>query len=277
MKEKVLDLWQQTILVGIQNLWGEIAAFIPNLLAAIIVLVIGYALAKAAGKVFAAVLSKFYIDDAATKMGITDMLKKANIQSEISTILGNIIFWLVMLTFLVSASESLGLERVSATIDGFVTYIPKVFGAVIVLFIGLFIAQFVRKMVQGTFESMDLDHAKSIASLAHGTLIVIAVTLAIGQLEIETGLLTSMISILLAAVGLAVAIALGLGTRELASEVVAGIYVRDLFAAGDTITVGEITGQVVQVGSVKSIIKTKGNEVSVSNSLLLHSDVSKAV
>jgi len=277
MNQEPLSLWHQTALVGIENIWGKIAAFIPNFLAAIIVLVVGYIIAKIAGKLFTALLLKLHIDDAANKMGVSNILAKANISNATSSILGEILFWLIMLTFVVSASESLGLERVSAIINGFVSYIPKVFGAIVVLFIGLFIAQFARRTVLATLDGMDLDYAKALASLVHGILLVITVTLAIGQLDIETGLLTAIISILLAAVGVALALALGLGTRELTSEVVAGMYVRDLFKVGDHITMGEISGVLVQVGAVKSMIQDNGVEISISNSELLHSVVLKTV
>jgi len=80
--------------------------------------------------------------------GLTKMLGRGGIQVPISTLIGKIVYWFVLLIFLVSAAESLGLERVSATLDMLALYLPKVFGAALVLLAGVLLAQVANGLVR---------------------------------------------------------------------------------------------------------------------------------
>ncbi len=100
--------------------------------------------------------------------------------------------------------------------------------------------------------------------------IIISISVAIGQLEVKTDLLNTVIAIVLISVGLAAALALGLGSREIAGQILAGIYVRELYEVGQDIQVGDIQGQIEEIGTVKTILVTSdGDLVSIANKTLL--------
>ncbi|MER8124642.1 mechanosensitive ion channel family protein, partial [Acinetobacter baumannii] len=88
--------------------------------------------------------------------GLTKMLGRVGIQVPISTLIGKIVYWFVLLIFLVSAAESLGLERVSAPLDMLALYLPKVFGAALVLLAGVLLAQVANGLVRGAAEGIGL-------------------------------------------------------------------------------------------------------------------------
>ena len=265
-----INLWGETILTIMTTLWGKIAGFLPNLVGALLLLVIGYFIAKAISFVLAKGLDRAGFDDFSAKVGIADILKKASVKLTASDIVGRIIFWIILLTFLITATEALGLPRISETLDEFLLYLPKVIGAALILIIGLFVAHFVRDLVRSGAEGIGVDYAKSLGNTAYGVLFVIIVSLAIGQLEINTDLLDTVISILIAAVGIAIALSLGLGTRELAANILAGVYARDLYQAGDAIELDDIAGTLEQIGTVKTQIKLKDKKVvSVANNVLI--------
>ena len=99
--------------------------------------------------------------------------------------------------------------------------------------------------------------------------------MAIGQLEIKTDLLNNVIAIILISIGLAIALAMGLGSREIAGQIISGIYVRELFEVGQTVRIGEIEGQIEEIGTVKTVLLTDSGElVSVANRQLLEQSVS---
>jgi len=81
--------------------------------------------------------------------GLTKLLGRAGLQVPISTLIGKIVYWFVLLIFLVSAAQSLGLERVSATLDMLALYLPKVFGGALVLLVGVLLAQLANGLVRG--------------------------------------------------------------------------------------------------------------------------------
>ncbi|MNQ99571.1 Mechanosensitive ion channel [compost metagenome] len=106
-------------------------------------------------------------------------------------------------------------------------------------------------------------------------MIIISISVAIGQLEIKTDLLNNVIAIVLISVGLAAALALGLGSREIAGQILAGIYVRELYQVGQQVQIGEVEGQIEEIGTVKTTLLTDAGElVSVANRTLLEQRVS---
>ncbi len=264
----------QTVVGPMMALWTKLAGFIPNILAAIAILVGGYFLAKLAAVAISKLLRKVEIDRLSEKTGIAQILERGGIQANMSHIVGQMIFWLLMLLFLMSAVEALGLVRVSATVDDFVLYLPKVLGAVLVIVVGLVIAHFVRATVRSAAEGVGLDYAKGLGTLVYSVLIVIIATLAIGQLEIETTLLNNAISIILIAFAASVGLSLGLGTRDIAGNIIAGVYARDLYKPGATIQFGDIKGKIIEVGTTKTVIQTQGKKrVTVANRDLINQTV----
>ena len=269
-----INLWGTTLLNAMTALWSKVAAFIPNLLAFFVILVIGYLVARLLASVMRRVLEAIHIDRFSQRVGVRSVLDGANIQAEVSTMLSRLVFWLLMLTFLVSATETLGLPRVSSTIDGFVQYLPKVLGAVFILLVGLFIAQFVRGIIVGGSESLGLESARALGAAAYGLLVIIVGTLAIGQLELETEILNQVIAIVLISLGGAAALAFGLGSKLVAGNILAGTYARELYREGDDLVIGDVRGTVTQVTAVKLEIRTEeGDLITVPNVEVINTTV----
>ncbi|NND00463.1 MAG: mechanosensitive ion channel [Gammaproteobacteria bacterium] len=265
---------QNAVAAPLNTLYVKLMAFLPNLAGAIFMLVAGYFIAKLISVILGKLLEKVGLNKLSKTAGITTALDKSGVKTTPAAMIGVIIFWIIMLTFIISAADALGLERVSATIDDFVLYLPKVIGAALVLLIGLLVAHFVRTGVRSAAEGMNLGYAKPLGTVIYGIMVVICVTLAIGQLEIETKLLNQVVSILIFAVASAIALSLGLGTRDISSNIIAGVYARDIFPANATVKVGDISGNIVEVGSTKTQIRTNEDGiVSVSNRLMLEEKV----
>jgi hypothetical protein len=159
-------------------------------------------------------------------------------------------FWVLMLTFIVSAADTLGLPNVSQTIDAFVLYLPNVVAAAVIMVVGMTVASFVRDLVRGGAQTLGIDYARALGSLAHGALLVVIASLAVGQLRIETALFNRVVEIILIAAGLGLALAMGLGTRDIARHIVAGVYLRDLYRPGMKLSFEGRTGTVAEVGTV---------------------------
>ena len=262
-------------LVGAMGaLWTRVAVFIPNLIGAMVLVLLGFVVAKLLDTLLSKVLAKIGLDRLMAGTGLTKMIGRVGIQVSVSTLIGKIVYWFILLVFLVSAAELLGLERVSATLDVLALYVPKVFGAALVLLAGVLLAQLLNGVVRGAAEGVGLEYANGLGRIAQGLIIIISLSVAIGQLEVKTDLLNNVIAIVLISVGAAVALALGLGSRDIAGQILAGIYVRELYAVGQQIQIGEIEGQIEEIGTVKTTLLTEEGElVSISNRILLEQHV----
>ncbi|EKG41810.1 MULTISPECIES: mechanosensitive ion channel family protein [Pseudomonas syringae group] len=270
-----LNLWTQSLLAAMTALWTKVANFIPNLFGALVVVLLGFVVAKLLDALLSKLLAKLGLDRLVGGTGLTKIIGRAGVKVPVSTLIGKVVYWFVLLIFLVSAAESLGLQRVSATLDMLALYLPKVFGAALVLLVGVLLAQLVNGLVRGAAEGVGIDYSAGLGRIAQGLVIIISISVAISQLEVKTDLLNHVIVIALITVGLTVALALGLGSREIAGQIIAGIYVRELFQVGQQVQIGETEGQIEEIGTVKTTLLTdEGELVSFSNRILLEQRVS---
>lgn len=271
-----LDPWSQSFFGAMSALWAPIAAFIPRLFGALLVVAVGFLVAKLLDTLLSKLLAKIGLDRLVAGTGVTKLLGRVGIRVPISTLIGKIVYWFVLLIFLVSAAESLGLARVSATLDMLALYVPKVFGAGIILLVGVLLAQLVSGLVRGAAEGVGIDYAGGLARIAQGLVIIISISVAIGQLEVKTELLNYVIAIGLISVGLAAALALGLGSRELVGQILAGIYVRELYEVGQRVRLEGLglEGEIEEIGTAKTLLLTdEGEVVSIANRVLLEQRV----
>ncbi|MDG9924207.1 MULTISPECIES: mechanosensitive ion channel domain-containing protein [unclassified Pseudomonas] len=269
------DPWTQSLVNAMSSVWAPVAGFIPRFFGALVVVLLGFVVAKLLDTLLSKLLAKLGLDRLMAGTGLNKMLSRVGIQVPVSTLIGKIVYWFVLLIFLVSAAESLGLDRVSATLDVLALYLPKVLGAAVIMLSGVLLAQLVSSLVRGAAEGVGLDYAAGLGRIAQGLVIIISISVAIGQLEVKTELLNNVIAIVLISVGLAVALALGLGSREIAGQILAGIYVRELYEVGQQVKIGDVEGQIEEIGTVKTVLLTEEGElVSVANRTLLEQRVS---
>ncbi len=269
-----LDSWTQSLVGAMSTLWQKIAAFIPNLIGALVVVIIGFVVARLLDALLSKLLAKLGLDRLMQGTGLNKMMARVGVKVPVSTLIGRIVYWFVLLVFLVSALESLGLERISATLDTLALYVPKVFAAALVLVAGILLAQLLNSVVSGAAEGVGIDYAGALGRLAQGLVIIISVSVAIGQLEIKAELLNYVIAIILLSIGIAVALAIGLGCRGIAGQIIAGIYVRELYELGQQVVVDGIEGSIEEIGTVKTIIQTADGElVYFANRVLLEQHV----
>lgn len=271
------DPWTQSLVNAMSSVWAPIAGFIPRLFGALVVVLLGFVVAKLLDTLLSKLLAKVGLDRLMSGTGLTKMLSRVGIQVPVSTLIGKIVYWFVLLIFLVSAAESLGLDRVSATLDVLALYLPKVLGAAAIMLAGVLLAQLLSGIVRGAAEGVGLDYAAGLGRVAQGLVIIISISVAIGQLEVKTELLNNVIAIVLISIGLAIALALGLGSRDIAGQILAGIYVRELYEVGQQVKVGGVEGQIEEIGTVKTVILTEEGElVSLANRTLLEQHVSSS-
>lgn len=254
--------------------WSKVAEYLPGFLTAIALLIGGHFIAKLISKATAKLLNKVGLDQLAQSAGIFSGLGDAGSNLSPSGLLAKILYWMIFLMFLISASDALGLDRVAETIDKFVLYLPKVISAMILMMIGLFIAGFARTAIEAALGSMNLGYEKSVGNIIYGLIVIIVLSLSINQLEIETDLLNQVVIIFLTAGAGAVALALGLGTKRVAGNVVAGVYAREMYQSGDRIRVDDLSGEVLEITSTALVLQTEeGKKITIPNSALIDKQV----
>jgi len=196
----------------------KIWSYIPAIAGAIIILVVGWLLAKLIETVVARVLKAVRLDSASDKIGISKVLAQGDIKLSLSELIGAIIYWLVMLVAVATMLDALNLKMASDLISRLVEYIPNIIAAVFIVVIGAFLANFIATVIRTAGSNAGLKNAKLMSQLAQVILMVFAVIIAIEQLKVATALLVLSINIVLISIGLGIAIAFGLGCKDIAGK-----------------------------------------------------------
>lgn len=254
--------------------WAKFTSVLPNLLAALVLVVAGHFLGKLLAFFVSRLLERVGLDKLSESAGLGDAAAQTGFDTRPSALLGKIIYWLILMIFIISAADTLGLSTVSETINNFVLYLPKVIAAFLVIIVGLFVAQLLRSGVEAALGSINLGYERVVGNLIYAIVVVVVVSLGIGQLEIETDLLNQVVSIILLAAAASVALALGLGTRDVAGNIVAGVYARDLYQPGSMVRFGDVSGRIIEVGATSVVIEVSADKtVTVPNRRLLEEQV----
>lgn len=204
----------------LRGLLQQIGAFLPRLMVALVVLLIGWLVAKAfrLGVVKALRALNFHV--LTEKAGIDGFLKQGGSEKDATDLFGWLAYALVILASLLLASNGLGLSQVTELLGKIVFFVPRVLVAMLVLVFGSYFALFVAGAVRGYFRRVAIHDSELLARLAQYAVMVFVVLLAIDHLDIGGGLIQQTFLILLAGVVFAVALALGLGARDRAQSLV---------------------------------------------------------
>ncbi|HEY2827571.1 MAG TPA: mechanosensitive ion channel domain-containing protein [Pirellulales bacterium] len=257
--------------------WHKIVSYTPNLLAAIVVLVVGYFVAKMVAHAVTLLCERAGLQRAAERSGLWESMTHMNIKRNVPAILGTIVFWGLMLVFLMAGFSILNISQVSGAIDRVVEYIPNVLVATVMVVVGLLVAGFLRGVIATSADRMGVSYAEHLANGCYYIMSLMVFMAAFDQLKIHFELLNYAILIAFGGAALGFGLALGLGGRDTMSGILAGYYVRQRLQAGDHVTVGHLEGTVREVGPVATIIETDEdgllNRHSVPNSKMLNEAV----
>ncbi len=216
--------WDVVILEPVKNVLVQIGNFVSGLVFVLIIIVIGWLIAKLIKAVVERFLSITPLDNIVKEAKIDEILKKGGVTSSVAELLGNICYWLVLLITAVLAVNAIGLSTAADLLNQIILYIPNVVAAVFILILGLFAATILNSIVQTIVANAGISQAKLLGKIVEVVTVVFAVIIALEQLQIAGILmLERIILIVLASLGLAVGLAFGLGCKD-----IAGKFISDL-------------------------------------------------
>lgn len=192
---------------GVEDAWANIAAFVPKLFGFLIILAIGYFVAKAISKIVASVLERVGFDRAVERGGVKRAL--ANSKYDASDILGKVIFYALFLIVLQMAFGVFGDNPVSDLLEGVIAYLPKVVAAILIVVIGAAVAAVVKELIEASLGG--LEYGKTLAVAASTAILVTAIFAALNQLQIAPAIVNGLFYAVLATVAGSAIIAIGGG------------------------------------------------------------------
>ncbi len=205
---------------SLNQFWLDLVHFLPKLLAVIVILFFGWLLAKLARAAVKRTLELMQFDKFAQKSGLEAFINHGNLSLSLSGIISHVVYWLVILMFIITGSNMLGLNEVSLLMQQLASYLPHIIVAILVLIFGTLLARFVNRLVFAWLYGIKFERALEISTSVEYGIQILAIFVALEQLGIGTQLINSLFIIVFGALFLALAIAFGLGGKDWAAKVI---------------------------------------------------------
>lgn len=215
----LVEVWSSVLIRSFQEIWLGVAAFVPNLVVAFIIFIIGWVIAVLLGRVVAQFIGALKVDNALKGAGVADVLGRAGFRLDSGRFLGELVKWFVIVIFLVATLEVLGLNQVNVFLQNVVlAYLPQVIAAALILLIAAVIADTMQKLVVGAAKAAEVDTAAFLGGLTKWSIWIFAILIALAQLGIADFFAQTLFTGVVVALAIAFGLAFGLGGQGAASQ-----------------------------------------------------------
>lgn len=214
MEQDAIGVLQTTF----ESLLGQVFSFIPSLVGALVILIIGVIVAWALRVVVEKVISAIKVDALLKRLGVTDMVKKAGFKLHVGKLFGWIVKWFVLILALIAAADVMGWSQITQFLNDVVLYIPSAFIAAVILLVGVVLGSFVYDIVMTAVKAAKLGGAHLLAGISKWAVFVFAFIAAMEQLGIAPTLLQTLTTGLVGMLALAGGLAFGLGGQDHAKK-----------------------------------------------------------
>ena len=270
--EKISE-WNKSIMNSLSAITEEIAKVIPNLLGAIVIIIIGWLATKLIVGIVKKALKLAKADKLDDKINEIELLEGKNLNFNVIKIITKFLKWLLYILILVIVTDILNLTMVSEEIKNFLGYLPKLFSALIIFIIGLLLANFIKKTVKSFFESMDLSGSKLISQIIFFLILIFISVTALNQAGVNTEIITGNITLILAGFLLAFSLAFGFGAQKVVGDLLKTFYARKTYEIGQQIEFNDIKGEVESINNITVTLKTDNGKLVVPISDIVESQV----
>lgn len=210
--------WQVVLLEPAKTVLTQISRFLVNALLVIIILIIGWVIAKFIRTVVTRVLRAVKLDELSDRIELDSILAKGGITYSLSELVGVICYWLGLLVTFVVAINAVGLTIAADLLNRIILYVPNIIAAIFILILGMFIATLLSNIVQTAASNAGLSQTKLLGKIAEVAVIIFAIAITLEQLGIGAEIIKLTTSILLGSLGLGLALAFGLGCKDIAAK-----------------------------------------------------------
>jgi hypothetical protein len=217
----LISTWGEVFSGSLMNLWFGFMNFVPGLIVAIIIFIVGWVVGSIVGKAIAQVIAALKLDKLFASAGAEDMLNRAGMKLNVGGFVGMIVKWFIIVVFLMTSLEILGLAQVNDFLrESVLFYLPKVVIAMLVLVIATMLAEAMKKVVTGTAKAANVASANLLGTVTRYAIWIFAFIIALSELGIASSFMQVLFTGIIAMLAIAGGLAFGLGGKEAASRTI---------------------------------------------------------
>ncbi|PJA84051.1 MAG: hypothetical protein CO145_02675 [Candidatus Nealsonbacteria bacterium CG_4_9_14_3_um_filter_37_13] len=216
----LVQTWAEATTLALLKLWDGFLAFIPSLIGAILVFLIGWFVALGIGKLVAEILTRIKLNQFFERAGWKTALEKAELKVNPSEFIGAIVKWILVIVFLLVAVEILGLVEFAGFLKSILAYLPNVVIAVLILVVTVIVVDIVEKIIRAAVEGIRVGYGHLASVIVKWAIWIFAILAILQQLKFEAAdWVFELIKIVFVGIVAMGAIAFGLGGKEVAAEI----------------------------------------------------------
>lgn len=259
----------EQLIQSLRDLQLTVATAIPRILVGLVVLVVLVAAAKVVERVLRALLVRLRFDSLLEQAGVDKVLHRLGIRQSLNLVVPRLTYFLLLFLFARTAADAFGLTAISEAIASLFAYLPNVLAAVLLVVVGTSVNQFAGRTVTQAAEESGIEFAHPLGSLVSGLILFVVGIMAIAQLRFDTDMVRIVTICTLSGLALAFGISVGLGTRDITRNVLAGFYARKIFRPGDAIEIRGQRGVLRAITATQTLVDHETGLLSVANSVFL--------
>mgnify|MGYP003669167945 CR=1 FL=1 len=251
----------QPILSDFSRIYSEVIGILPQLAAALLLLLVGWLIAKLLRSL--TIRSAGLMNRALVRVGLGRAVESGTIKETTVRIIAGIVFWLVILFFLASATNVLGLSMFAGWLDQVVAYLPKIVSGVLIIFAGVVLANIVRDGIEAAFGSMPQAQRMLIARGSQFFTLGLLIIVGLDQIGIDITVVTTVLAIVLGSALGGLAIAFSLGARTFVANLIGAHYLGDDYRPGERVRIEKAEGVIIEVTHVAVILETAEGRLTI--------------
>ncbi|HQV74787.1 MAG TPA: mechanosensitive ion channel [Flavobacteriales bacterium] len=240
---------------------------LPTLVAGLIVLIVGWLLAKLVRTIVRRALAG-KLDSIVQSTGMNGLFRKLGIHS-VGRFTASVFYGAVLVVFVMAAADIMGMERLQAGVAAFIAYLPTLLTALTIFVAGLWAGEKVTSTITALTETMGLNGGRSMARVLGGLVVLFISITALNVAGVDTELITSNLQIILAGVLLAFGLAYAYASRDILTNILSSFYGKERFKPGMRIRIGEDEGVIERIDSISLTLRTQDREVLIPTSRLI--------
>ena len=215
-----VQVWTEALAASLLSLWSAFASFLPALIGAVIILVVGLIVAAGLAALVERIFNVIKADKFVAKAGVEKYFKRAGINLNVSVFFGRLTYWFMIIAFVLAAADILKFDALSSFLRAVLLYIPQVVVAALIMLAAVIVGNFLRSLVKASVLGARLNSANFLGTLTWWAVVVFGIFAALSQLGIAVAIINTLVTGFVVMIALAGGIAFGLGGKEYASHLI---------------------------------------------------------
>jgi len=215
----ILETWGDKLSTSFQGLWGGVVSFVPNLIVAILIVIIGWVVGALLGRVVSQIIKSLRVDEGLRRAGVDEMVRRGGIVLDSGHFVGTLVKWFIIVAFLVTAFDVLGLTQINTFLrDVVLLYLPRVIVAVLVLLVAGVLGDVMKRIVVSSSKAAGMHNSGLVGNVTKWAIWIFGVLVALSHLGIAATFVNTLFTGVIVALSLALGLSFGLGGQEAAAR-----------------------------------------------------------